>query len=352
MVKSVLEQYHVADFIDWHEQKRLTLNPDFQRRSVWTPDGKSYLIDTILRGLPMPKIYMRTVIDVVSQSSVRDIVDGQQRIAAILDFAKGHLRLNKRAGEYAGLRYEDIDEETKQRFLSYAISVDQLINASDDEVLQVFARLNSYTVPLNQAELRNAKYQGDFKWKVREVATELGDFWKKYAILSTRDRLRMLDDQLTAEMFGVSLEGVRDGGQPSINKLYDRYDPSFPRADEIASQVKNVVEFTDTEFHEAMRGGVFSRPPQVLMLFAAIAHMLHGIPKGDIGGQLPTRGADPLADLDLARTNLALLTEAVADGSVAGRFADFVKASSGSTQRIASRRVRFLFLWRALAEPI
>jgi hypothetical protein len=352
MARSVLEQYQVADFIEWYDAKRLTLNPDFQRRSVWTPDGKSYLIDTLLSGLPMPKVYMRTVVDVVSQKSVRDIVDGQQRIRAILDFAKGHLRLNKRAGEYAALRYEDLDEETKQQFLAYAISVEQLVNASDDDVLQVFARLNSYTVPLNQAELRHAKYQGDFKWKVREVATGLAEFWRRYGILSTRDRLRMLDDQLTAEMFGVVLEGVRDGGQPKINALYDRHDPAFPDADGVASRVRSVVQFIDTKFKDAMQGEVFSRPPQVLILFAAIAHALQGIPSGDLGSDLPARDSTCAIDIDTARDNLALLTEAVLGDSLSRRFIDFVKASSGSTQRIASRRVRFLFLWRALTQPI
>jgi len=97
MVRSVLEQYNVAQFIEWNDKKQLTLNPNFQRRSVWTLDGKSYLVDTLLRGLPMPKVYMRTTIDVSTQRAVRDIVDGQQRMRAILDFAKGELRPNKRA---------------------------------------------------------------------------------------------------------------------------------------------------------------------------------------------------------------------------------------------------------------
>lgn len=352
MTRSVLEQYHVADFIDWHDKKRLKLNPDFQRRNVWTPDGKSYLIDTLLRGLPMPKVYMRTVIDVVSQSSVRDIVDGQQRIRAVLDFAKGNLRLNKRAGDYAGLQYGDLDEEAKERFLSYAISVEQLINASDDDVLQVFARLNSYTVPLNDAELRHAKYQGEFKWKVRGTATNLGEFWKKYEILSTRDRMRMLDDQLTAEMFGVILEGVSDGGQRNIKGLYDRYDKDFPQADQVSERVERVISYIDSHFEEAMRGGVFSRPPQVLILFAAVAHALYGIPPGDLEEAMPQGGPGIAINVELACANLAMLTGAISEASPPPRFKEFVRASSGTTQRIASRRPRFLCLWQALTEAL
>ena len=111
----------------------------------------------------MPKVYLRTLIDRVSQASVREIVDGQQRLRAILDFGLGKFRLTSRAGEFSGLYYSDLEEELQNTFLSYRISVEQLINADDDDVLEVFARLNSYTVPLNPPELRHARYQGDFK---------------------------------------------------------------------------------------------------------------------------------------------------------------------------------------------
>ena len=351
MVRSVLEQYNVAQFIEWHEKKQLTLNPNFQRRSVWTLDGKSYLVDTILRGLPVPKVYMRTTINVSTQRAVREIVDGQQRMRAILDFAGGELRLNKRAGEYAGHRYEDLDEELQERFLSYPISVEQLINATDDDVLEVFARLNSYTVPLNAAEVRHAKYQGDFKWKVREVATRLGELWRRYGILSTRDRLRMLDDEMTAEMFSVILEGVRDGGQANINKLYLRYDKDFPQAEDVLRKVYGTVKFLDTKLAEALQGDVFPRPPQFLMLFASVAHALYGIPPGDLRDAHPPGGPNFPMDVHVLRANLALLTEAVLEGPDTEHYRDFVVASLRSTQRIASRRVRFLLLWQALAEP-
>ncbi len=49
-------------------QKALELNPRFQRRSVWSPNAKSYLMDTILRGKPMPKIFIRQKINVTTQN--------------------------------------------------------------------------------------------------------------------------------------------------------------------------------------------------------------------------------------------------------------------------------------------
>ena len=95
-------------------------------------------------------MYFRSKIDAVTQSSVREVVDGQQRLLAIFEFADDKLRLTKRAGEFAGMRYSDLDEDAKNQFLAYTFVAEQLINASDDEVLEVFARTNTYTVALNR----------------------------------------------------------------------------------------------------------------------------------------------------------------------------------------------------------
>ncbi len=151
---SILEQYRIADFLEWHRKKQLVLNPDFQRGSVWTPAARTYLIDTILRQYPIPKVYLRTIVDVTTQQSVREVVDGQQRLRAILDYANDRFVLSSRAGEFAGLGYSDLETEFKERFLSYPIAVGQLLNANDDDVLEVFSRLNSYSVTLNPAEKR------------------------------------------------------------------------------------------------------------------------------------------------------------------------------------------------------
>jgi len=224
---SILEQYRISDFLDWHREKRLELNPAFQRGSVWSPPARTFLIDTILRQLPIPKVYLRTKIDVSTKKSIREVVDGQQRLRAILDFSDDKFPLSKRASEFAGLKYSDLAEDKQEVFLGYPIAVDQLVNASTDDVLEVFARLNSYTVTLNGPEKRHAKYQGDFKWAVRAASRRWGHLWENLNVLTTRERVRMLDDSLTAEMLGILLDGVTDGGQPKIDNLYRRYDSSF-----------------------------------------------------------------------------------------------------------------------------
>ncbi|MBS3115477.1 DUF262 domain-containing protein, partial [Candidatus Woesearchaeota archaeon] len=87
--------YNIEDFREWSERGQLILNPKFQRRQVWTPSAKSFLIDTILRGDPIPKIFIRQNIDPSTKKSIREVVDGQQRLRTILDFIKDGFVISK-----------------------------------------------------------------------------------------------------------------------------------------------------------------------------------------------------------------------------------------------------------------
>ena len=337
---SLLEQYRIADFLDWYREKRLELNPNFQRGSVWTPAARSYLIDSLLRGLPIPKVYLRTKIDVVTKKTIREVVDGQQRLRAILDFAEDKLILTKRAGEFAGSKYSTLDPDLQEAFLSYPIAVDQLLNASDTDVLEVFSRLNSYSVALNPAEKRHAKFQGEFKWQVRKASRNLADFWERFAVLSTRERVRMQDDSMVAEMLGYLLDGVGDGAQTDIDGLYKKYDESFAVDDSSIKNFYDVLGFIATALAPALADASILRPPHLLMLFAATAAKLVGIPPGkiDIATEI-----GPLAGNDAIIDNLRYLSSVIdLEGAPAEQsMIPFWQASKANAHRVASRKVRF-----------
>ncbi len=53
--------YSINDFVEWNNNKQLTLNTSFQRRSVWSDTARSYLMDTIVRGKPIPKVFIRQI---------------------------------------------------------------------------------------------------------------------------------------------------------------------------------------------------------------------------------------------------------------------------------------------------
>jgi Protein of unknown function DUF262 len=345
----MLEQFRISDFLEWNDSKSLKLNPDFQRGSVWTPAARIFLIDTILRDLPVPKIFIRSKIDRNSKKSIREVVDGQQRLRAIIDFASDKITLSKRAREFAGKKFSTLSEDLQDQFLQYPLAVDQLVNADDKAVLDIFSRLNSYNVKLIPPELRHAEYQGEFKWSAHEKAISYFSFWDDYRIFSHREMVRMLSDSFVAEMYGILLDGVQDGGATKITSLYKTYDgiEDFNR-EYIEEKFELVVDFIRDNFAPDLEGRSILKPPHLLMLFAACAHVIHGVPQGALQ-QLPDR-RDFHSDLNEVRDRLRTLSEVIESNDEAPSQQAFWRASRASTQRIASRRVRFPVYYRALTQ--
>ena len=86
-LQTLRTQYKVSDILNWQRSGSLELNPNFQRRPVWKKGAKSYLIDTILKGFPVPIIFLRDMpSDLSTLMAKREVVDGQQRIRTILSF--------------------------------------------------------------------------------------------------------------------------------------------------------------------------------------------------------------------------------------------------------------------------
>jgi len=155
--------------------------PDFQREEVWTDHQKRQLIDTILRGWHLPKFYFRQLDD-----ATFECVDGQQRLAAIWEFFDGNLKLEQRAAKrYGGATYKQLGEEYSDAFDDFEIDIEEIEDATDDELEELFVRLQLGT-PLTTAEKLNALggEARDFaKWisKQRFFAEQIGVRDTRYA---------------------------------------------------------------------------------------------------------------------------------------------------------------------------
>ncbi|HTW88178.1 MAG TPA: DUF262 domain-containing protein, partial [Candidatus Binataceae bacterium] len=179
-------QYRVSDFIAWQREGTLELNPNFQRRSVWKKPAKSFLVDTILRGLPIPIIFLRDLrTDLKTLKAKREVVDGQQRIRTIFSFVDPALVPQYKPDrddftidaihnpDLGDRRFAALDKSDRQKILDYQFSVHSFPADTDDKlILQIFARMNATGVRLNAQEIRNAEFFGKFKTIAYEIATE------------------------------------------------------------------------------------------------------------------------------------------------------------------------------------
>jgi hypothetical protein len=161
----------------------------------------------------------------------------------------------------------------------------------------------------------------------------------------------MLDDSLTAEMVGILLEGIKDGGQPKIDALYKKYDKAFD-ADSIAN-LDTVLRYFVEHFADGLVGSPLLNPPHLLMLFGALSYILIGIPDGELTpNELVGLQRVMGHDLDRVRDDLQLLGAIIGADNEPLDYIEFWRASRSSTQRIASRRVRFPVYVRALSSTI
>lgn len=277
--------YSINDFVEWDKAGQLELNPRFQRRPVWTDKAKSFLMDTILRGKPIPKVFIRQKINVSTKTSTREVVDGQQRLRTILSYIKDGFFVSKRQNlAHGGLLFSQLPEDIQAQVLAYEISVDLLINLPDSEVLDIFSRLNSYAVVLNEQEKINANHFGPFKVLADKIGHKYNSYWIDQGILSAKQIVRMQEVNLTADLLIAMLEGIKSKKQ--VKKYYDVFEENFDHNVETLEQhFDEIIAFIAAVYPEGLSDTQFSRPHLFYTLFTGMGHLLHGIP----GLQLPGR---------------------------------------------------------------
>lgn len=265
--------YSIADFLEWNANSLLDLSPEFQRRSVWTRAAKSFLIDTVLRGKPMPKVLLTQ--SLVGKNNVRTVVDGQQRIRSILGFVDGAFTVMATHNqEYAGKTFSELDEESQALVLQYEIGVDLLYNVSRADMLDIFARINTYSVTLNRQEKLNAKYLGSFKTSSYGLGFAYVDYFLEASVLTEKNVSRMSEAELASDLLVALVGGVQT--VKNIEKYYRQYEELETVPENLASAIecfRTCMQFAGAIYPaEDLKNTNWSRVHWFYTLFTCIAH--------------------------------------------------------------------------------
>ncbi|MBK8235895.1 MAG: DUF262 domain-containing protein [Deltaproteobacteria bacterium] len=223
-------QVHFApQTISWFnaraQEKALEFKPPFQRNAVWLDKHKAYLIDTVLRSLPVPEVYVQKTTDEDGRT-VYQVVDGQQRLRTLLEFSQGDVELLEEfTPGRGGHTWEDLTKAEKVAFWNYRVVVREIEDATEADLRDLFRRLNQNTVTLNSQEIRNARFSGDFITAVTELADQ--DYWAEQKIVSAREIRRMTDIEFMAEL----LIGIMHGPQnkkAGLDDFFASYEKKLP----------------------------------------------------------------------------------------------------------------------------
>jgi hypothetical protein len=355
--------YLTLDLRAWQEQGVLTLSPRFQRRSVWKPAAKSHFIDTLLRGFPVPPIHIRLT-STSTRGALREVVDGQQRLRTLFDFLEGKFRLGRQIeSEWAGKAYYQLPDEQQQQITGYRFLIYQYHGIDDRTVLEIFARMNTYSVALNPQELRNGKYFGNFKNCAYSIGFDYLQFWRNSRILTESSITRMSEAELVSELLVAQLDGLQDK-KSSLDDFYYHLDDEWgttplewtwrklakPAAwlsrAESEKRFRRTMEAITEAVGDIIPVTSFSRVPLFYTLYTATYHRLFGLPGFD--KYSPQSGLDQDARLRLRETleNLSgLLGDKVPIDELSGWRRDFVVASARQTDNVGPRRTRLETIW-------
>lgn len=225
-------------------RNRINTSPDFQRPVVWGTSQKQLLVDTILRDYDIPKFYWRRT---GARPDTYDVVDGQQRLRALWDFFDGKFRLPNNAdaieGEIiAGCAYQDLPDELRCRFDIYALDIVVLEETDEDEVREMFLRLQNGT-SLKAQEKRNA-YPGNMRDFVRELAQHA--FFSNVGFSNSRFSF----DHVAAQLVCLEIQGgPANVKNTDLNRMYEN-NREFDSRCITARAVRRVLDFLVTVFPE------------------------------------------------------------------------------------------------------
>ncbi|MBI3188255.1 MAG: DUF262 domain-containing protein [Gammaproteobacteria bacterium] len=216
----------------------LQMKPPFQRNPVWIHPQKSYLIDSILNGFPIPEIYMQEFVD-ESGNEQHIIIDGQQRIRTCLEFIEGGFEIKEdESPSWGNMKFEDLSPEEKKKVFGYTFIVRVLPEMSDEDIRGIFQRLNKNVVALNSQELRQATYWGPFIRTMQDISNY--NYWSTTGIFTPLNIRRMMDIEYISELAIALLHGHQNKKE-SLDKYYQDYEIEFDAKDELINTFQKVL---------------------------------------------------------------------------------------------------------------
>jgi hypothetical protein len=196
-----------ADLLRMYQSDQLDIQPDFQRDVVWSNPAQTRFIDSLSKQLPIPSM----CISLDSKTDKRMVIDGLQRITSIIQFLSNDewkLSLLKDIDERISgktvhtIKTKEKDIYSRVQNLTIPITVLRcdFTKASHNEYLfTIFHRLNTGGTKLNNQEIRNCIYNGNFNTLLKALATN--DQWVKWLGLKEGVAYRFSNEEIILRFF-------------------------------------------------------------------------------------------------------------------------------------------------------
>lgn len=228
-MKYSIKEITISQLIDWIKKDKINLHPPYQRNFIWSSKDQKLLIDSIMKGYPLPNFFIYK-----KKDDTYDMVDGQQRATTISKYIKGDFADSDK--KY----YRDIDQD---KFMSYLLNVTELydIDTSNGESLEDFYSLvNKRGVHLNPAEVNKAQYHdAPFMVLVNELMDLQG--LSDLDIFSTKTVQRMNDRSLIEELVAYLFKGNVTDKRKAVEELLEST-LETAKVEQVREEFKSILE--------------------------------------------------------------------------------------------------------------
>ena len=284
----------------------------------------------------MPKIFLQAIIR--NADTYRVVIDGQQRIKAILSFLRGEFSLAMPyTGPYSNFTFEALPSNAQEDFLSYKVDINEIRNASNDIVRDIYLRVNKYTVALNKQELRRADFPGEFLDLSELLARE--QFFEDSRIFTIANSRRMGDVEFVSELLALLLDGPQEK-RNTLDDFYLKYmewdseekDSLRNRFLAVLADFKEIFDNIDMTDEIGLAATRFKQKADFYSLFAAIDYC------HTKGGSLEGK------PLDCLRKDFIIIDENTAPHTEASKLSEYAVMCVSQGNSFASRKWRRDFL--------
>jgi 5-methylcytosine-specific restriction endonuclease McrA len=280
------DSFSIRKILAWNNAGKLNLNPGFQRASVWVKKDRQMLIDTILRGMPLPNLFLWEHKE--GNKVVYDVIDGKQRIESLLEFTKHREPLSlkfdpegdsdwvwKEVYEWTWKEIKQTETKITSRFLDYEFPV-VLVKGSLPDIEQVFIRINSTGKKLTPQEIRHAKWYENSELLLTAEAIAKTKKYEKYflemGILSPGQITRMKAIELITElMLSIEKQDVLDR-KKSLDSVMGNKSINKNTIAKLGRDVKSILDLIKNIFPD-LHTSRFSRSSDFYALFFAVWKM-------------------------------------------------------------------------------
>ena len=261
----------IADIYGDISSGRLVLRPAFQRKFVWTHEHQEEFIDTILNGFPFPEIYVcEGGIDLRRLKTTRHVIDGQQRLTTIKKYIEGdHEKPFSKVPTY-----ESLNDDGKQDFLSYQVVMRDIGKVDDETIREVFRRINLTKFKLEDIEIHNAVYDGQFIQTARNILDHAG--LEEYGVFRESEFTRMADLHFILLVMATLENGGYFAQDREVEPKVAEFNDEYPNKDHmVATMLKTFAIIKDTDLES---DSIWLRKSNFFTLVVEIAKHLDRVP--------------------------------------------------------------------------